>query len=112
MSTIIRKQVIRVAIIVAAVVIGITFVMSSGVYAAVAAPSAGIVRPAFNEPARAPKVAPRPFIGQQPFLAPRPFSSPTFDPFFFPRFNPFLFENPFFFQEPFFFNEEAGFAAD
>jgi hypothetical protein len=100
MSTKTLKKNMTFGVLVAAVLISVMSVTSSGAYAAVAAPSAGIVRPAFNEPALAPKVAPRPFT--------RPIS----DPFFFPRFNPFLFENPFFFQEPFFFNEEAGFAAD
>jgi hypothetical protein len=111
------KNVMTFGIIVAAVLIGMTFIMSSSASAAVAAPSAGIVRPAINEPIFASRVAPRPFIGARPFIAPRPFVRPNFNPFFFPRFNPFLFDvdvDPFFFNEevdPFFFNEE-GFAAD
>jgi hypothetical protein len=108
MATKTIKNVMMFGIIVAAVLIGMTFIMSSSASAAVAAQSAGIVRPGFNEPVFAPRVAPRPFV--QPFF-------PRVNPFF-PRINPFFPRiNPFFFDvdadvNPFFFNEGLGFEED
>jgi di/tricarboxylate transporter len=104
MSTMTMKNVRTFVIIVAAVLIGMTFIMSSSAYAAVAAPSAGVVRPAINQPIFAPKVAPQPFIAPRPFVAPRPFFNP-----FFPRVNPFFFDVD---VNPFFFNEGVGVAVD
>lgn len=102
MSAKMLKNVVTFGIIVAAVLIGIAFVMSSSASAAVAVPGAGIVRPAIiNEPMVPSKVAPRPFV------------KPNFNPFF-PKVNPFFPRiNPFFNVDvnPFFFNQE-GFAAD
>ena len=101
MATNTMKNVMAFGIIVAAVLIGMTFIMSSSASAAVAVPGAGIVRPAIiNEPMVPSKVAPRPFI------APKPFVRPNFNPFF-PRINPFFNVD----VNPFFFNQE-GFAAD
>lgn len=106
------KNVMAFGIIVAAVLIGMMFIMSGSASAAVVAPSVGVVRPAIGSSFIAPSLAPKSFIAPRPFIAPSPFARPSFNPFFFPRFNPFLFENPFFFQEPFFFNEAPGFAVD
>jgi hypothetical protein len=109
MSNKTMKQLMAFMIIVAVVLIGITFVMSSSVNAAVAAPSEGIVRLAINEPIIAPRVAPRPFIASDAGVVPRPFVRPIFNPFFFPRINPFLFNVD---VNPFFFNEEVGVPID
>ena len=95
MATNTMKNVMAFGIIVAAVLIGMTFIMSSSASAAVAVPGAGIVRPAIiNEPMVPSKVAPRPFV------------RPNVNPFF-PRINPFFNVD----VNPFFFNQE-GFAAD
>ena len=100
------KNVMAFVIIVAAVLIGVTFIMSSSASAAIVTPGTGIVRPAINSSFIAPGIA------QSSFIAPRPFVRPFG---FFPRVNPFLFDvdvDPFFFDvdvDPFFFNEGIGF---
>ena len=58
-----------------------------------------------------PFLGPRPFIAPRPFLGPRPFVSPFFNPFLFPRVNPF-FDDDLFFEEPdfpFFFDDDVEF---
>ena len=107
------KNVMAFVIIVAAVLIGMTFIMSSTASAAIAAPGAGIVRSEINSSVFAPRpfLGPRPFIAPRPFLGPRPFVSPFFNPFLFPRFNPF-FDDDLFFEEPdfpFFFDDDVEF---
>ena len=91
MATRMGKIAITFAIIVATVLVGMTFVMSDDAYAGTSS-SVVIVRPGFDDR----------------FVAPRPF----FRPFF----NPFLFDDDFFFEEeeeeffferrPFFFDRE------
>lgn len=101
------KNVMAFGIIVAAVLIGMIFIMSNSASAAAVAPGAGIVRPAIGSSVLAPRpvLGPRPFIAPRPSIAPRPFVRP-FNPFFFPRINPFFFDVD---VDPFFFNEEVGF---
>jgi hypothetical protein len=95
MSTKTIKSVITYTIIVAAVLLGMTFIMSDSASAQVVLPSgAVIVRPAINQPF----VAPRPFPFQQPF------ARPAFNPF---GFNPFLFNRPV--VNPFLFDDDFGF---
>jgi len=79
------KRIMTYVIILATVVIGMTFVMSDSASAQVLPSGAVIVRPAFNQPF----VAPRPIIFQQPFA--RPAFNPFANPFVF---NPFLFNRP------------------
>ncbi len=86
------------AIVVVAVLIGMTFVMSDSASAQVVPSGAVIVRPGFNQP----------FVGPRPIIVPPPFGRPFFNPFANPfAFNPFLFNRPVI--NPFLFDDDFGF---
>jgi hypothetical protein len=112
-----RGSIVTAVILIAAALIGVIFIMSDNAYAG-AASSAVIARPGIDASGLAIRpgiAAARPNVFARPNVRPNFFFRPNVvvrQPFFFQRFNPFIFdEEALFFGEEGFVGEE-GFAAD